>query len=112
MFPLFVSWSNTWTEPPIAVEEGIHSKPRKYRLMQFRRFFVFCIVLYCLVFVLIFPTVHLTVHYELVDVEPATHGEGVQAAKVQTWDDKVAMTLIGPFIPLRCYNLNTVVERK
>ena len=50
--------------------------------------------------VIIFPTVPLTVYNELVDVEPATHGEGVQAAKVQTWDDKVAMTLMGPFIPL------------
>ena len=96
MFPLFVSWSNTWTEPPIAVEEGIHSKPRKYPLMQFRRFCVFCILY--VFFVLIFPTVHLTVHYELVDVEPATHGEGVQAAEVQTRDDEVTINLRS-FIP-------------
>ena len=50
-------------------------------------------------FDLIFPTVHLTVHYELVDVEPAAHGEGVQAAEVQTRDDEVAITL-GSLIPL------------
>ena len=62
-------------------------------------------------FVLIFPTVHLTVHYELVDVEPATHGEGVQAAEVQTRDDKVSIT-VGPLIPLRCDHLNTLVDRQ
>ena len=58
-----------------------------------------------------FPTVHLTVHYELVDVEPATHGEGVQAAEVQTWDDEVTITL-GPLIPLRCYNHDAIMDRE
>ena len=61
-------------------------------------------------FVLIFPTVHLTVHYELVDVEPATHGEGVQAAEVQTRDDKMAIDLWS-LIPLWGDNLDTVVNR-
>ena len=50
------------------------------------------------IFVLIFPPVHLAVDYELVDVEPATHGEGVQAAEVQTRDEEVSITL-GPLIP-------------
>ena len=44
--------------------------------------------------------VAVAVHFKLVDVEPATHGEGAQAAEVHTWDDKVSMTLMGPFIPL------------
>ena len=65
-----------------------------------------CLQLYL---VIIFPTVHFTVHYELVDVEPATHGEGAQAAEVQTRDDKVAITL-RPLIPLRCDHLNTDVD--
>ena len=60
-------------------------------------------------FVSIFAPVHLTVHYELVDVEPATHGEGVQAAEVQTRDHKVSITLRS-LIPLGCDNFNTVVE--
>ena len=89
MFPLPVRWCDKWTKVIIAVDKGISCKPRKYSLNQFMTFFV-----------LIFSTVHLTVHYELVDVEPATHGEGAQAAEVHTWDDKVAMTLMGPFIPL------------
>ena len=62
-----------------------------------------CLQLYL---VLIFPTVHLTVHYELVDVEPATHGEGAQAAEGQTRDDKVAIKM-GPSIPLCCDHLDT-----
>ena len=52
-------------------------------------------------FVSIIAPVHLTVHYELVDVEPGTHGEGVQAAEVQTRDDEVSIAL-GPLIPLCC----------
>ena len=60
-------------------------------------------------FVLIFPTVPLTVHYELVDVEPATHGEDAQAAEVQTRDHKVSITLRS-LISLGCDNFNTVVE--
>ena len=60
-------------------------------------------------FVLIFPTDHLTVHHELVNVEPATHGEGAQAAEVQTRDDKVSIT-VGPLIPLRCDHLNGDVD--
>ena len=88
MFPLPVCWGNTWTVPLIAVDKGISNKTRKYFLSQ-----------YFPVIELIFPTVHLTVDYELVDVEPATHGEGVQATEVQTRDGKVAITL-GPLIPL------------
>ena len=65
-----------------------------------------CLQLYL---VIIFPTVPLTVHYELVDVEPATHGEGAQAAEVQTRDDKVSITL-RPLIPLRCDHLNADVD--
>ena len=60
---------------------------------------------------MIFPTVHLTVHYELVDVEPATHGEGVQAAEVQTRDHKVAIKLRS-LISLRCDHLDTLVDRQ
>ena len=100
MFPLPVCWCNTWTEEirVIAVDKGICSKPRKYSLVQFSPFFV-----------LIFPTVPLTVHYELVDVEPATHGEGVQAAEVQTRDDEVGITLRS-LIPLRCDDHDAVVD--
>ena len=65
-----------------------------------------CLQLYL---VIIFPTVPLTVYNELVDVEPATHGEGAQAAEVQTRDDKVSIT-VGPLIPLRCDHLNTDVD--
>ena len=100
MFQLPVCCCNVWTEiiRIIAVDKGTSSKPRKYSLYQVRH-----------IFVLIFPTVHLTVHYELVDVEPATHGEGAQAEEVQPRDDKVSVTL-GPFIPLCCDHLDTVVD--
>ena len=82
MFPLPICGCYTRTEPFIAVDKGISIKPRNYPLKQFSRMFVS-----------IFPTVRLTLHYELVDVEPCTHGEGVQAAEVQTWDDKVSISL-------------------
>ena len=100
MFPLPVCRCYTWTEPLIAVDKGISKKTRKYSLIQFSR-----------VFVLIFPTVHLTVHYELLDVEPATHGEGVQAAEVQTRDHKMAIKLRS-LISLRCDDLDTLVDRQ
>ena len=101
MFPFPVSWCNTWTEPPITVDKRISIKPRKYILIQF-----------IIIFVLVFPTVHLTVHYELEDVEPGTHGEGAQAAEVQTRDNEVSIRQ-GPFIPLCCDHLDTdtVVDR-
>ena len=88
MFPLPVCRGNKWTDHIIAVDKGISSKPGKYSLYKFSRMFVF-----------IFPTDHLAVHYELVDVEPATHGEGVQAAEVQTRNHKVVIRL-GSLIPL------------
>ena len=66
-----------------------------------------CLRLYL---VIIFLTVPLTVHYELVDVEPATHGEGVQAAEVQTRDDELSITL-GSLIPLCCDHHDAVVGR-
>ena len=55
--------------------------------------------------------VAVALHFKLVDVEPATHGKGVQAAEVQTRDHKVAITL-GSLIPLCCDHLDTLVDRK
>ena len=50
-------------------------------------------------------------HKELVDVEPAAHGEGVQAAEVQTRDDEMAIKLRS-LISLRCDDLDTLVDRQ
>ena len=65
--------------------------------------------------VLIFPTDNLTVHYELVDVEPATHGEGVQAAEVQTRDDEVAIIIsikLSSLIPLCRDHHDAIMDRE
>ena len=62
-------------------------------------------------FIFIFSIDNTALDYKLVNVEPATHGEGVETAEVQAGNDEVGVRL-RPLVHFRCYDKYTIVREK